>query len=115
MNDKVYCLISAGGSLSDQACELLFHTARRMWQRKSRAQRVRTKNLEGLVQTKNKIAFIGSIAGIEFSAELDYGKKTIKARYIVRVGKLNARKLKWGRDRILPPEEFLFPNETSNN
>ena len=107
MYSKIFCLFNGKCNLNNEHRDLLFHTARKIYQDGTCKQKVKTPSIEGSITTKRKMTFLGSIFGMEFSAtfETEHGQETIG--YIVRTGDLKQKDLDkaiWG---TIPLSVFL--------
>jgi hypothetical protein len=95
MAQEIYCLMSGGRSLTEDDSDLIFETARQMCREVRKSQRVKSKDIEGVVTTSFVEARIGTIKGVKFSAELESKHGLLKVDYIVRPGDIKVKGGNW--------------------
>lgn len=115
--NKIYCLMTGGGSLVDETRDALFTTAQDMISRKDRIIRLKKSEhgIDGEMKTDYKFGFMGSIGGIMFSAHFDSPEadQHIKTDFIVRPlrNRDEAERARWRPAPLFPLKE---PNPISN-
>ena len=77
---RLYCLMVSGVPLSDEVTDVLLRTTRTMLRKGKERQSVRSDVCEGVVETRFRIANLGSLIGFVFRAEVesDAGKTTVR-------------------------------------
>lgn len=80
----IYCLMVGGAHLTDIMRTSLFRAARSLFQEQKQKARIRTDDLEGVVETEFKTTGLGDIGGVLFHAELDSALGRATVDYIVR-------------------------------
>ncbi|KKT71738.1 MAG: hypothetical protein UX09_C0016G0014 [Candidatus Uhrbacteria bacterium GW2011_GWE2_45_35] len=84
MLPEIYCLMVAGGQLTPDLKEMLFHIALGMITEQTREFRLKEDGFEGVITTEFESTTLGGLSGTVFEAELDIGAKTVRMRYFVR-------------------------------
>ena len=92
MEEYIYCMMTNGGSLTDEGRNFLMKTAIDMWRGTRGKQKLKHDEYEGLVTTQKKIVFLGTAVGIEFIAEIESEEGWFATSYVVPLKVLEDRK-----------------------
>ena len=113
MHKRMFCLMVAGFPLSDESCDKLLEVAAGMMRKGSERAKIKTDELEGLVQTKFKTTSLGYKTGYEFVAEVDTDRGKTTVKYLVSEADRDAAKdYVWGPWMTLDPPKS-HPSNTA--
>jgi hypothetical protein len=81
---NVYFLKVVGHPIREDLAVALFGAAQKLTHGNKRRERIRGRDFEGVVTTRFQSASLGDLTGTVFNAEIEMGRRKVKASYLVR-------------------------------
>ena len=95
-NNNLYCLMTAGVSLTPRMADVLFDAACTMLREGRGRKAIRDPDMEGEIRTTFEERMLGWIGGVEFHATIETESGTGKVKYLVRSADVERRnELEW--------------------
>jgi hypothetical protein len=114
---KVYCLMSAGGPITQQVNDVLLLNAIDMWDQRLVRQPIRARSYEGIIETDLEVIDFQDVPVVQFEAKVTIRDVPMvtgvtEVRYLLRVDDLDGIEIgEWGRlqARVMGDPDMPMP------